>query len=605
MVETTTAKSITVLNRAVIHHGTELPVAERQALGVLTDFAARRTEGAVTTSATLDAPHMLVIGERPAIDLDNLLAGVAHDGYVLWPGAAGLVLAAHSAKGLLNAVYGYLAWAGVLWPAPGEEVVPPGHGLPCPAAPITRTPAFSRRGIFHCVRNDWTQWCEWYARLGFNEVSLDAGSGAWSEIREVADRFGMMLQVGGHVLSQLVPRELFAEYPDYFRALQPPDFDRTRSPDTNFCPGNVNTLDILRQNARRFALDYPGVRVLHLWADDLPAGGWCCCARCMGLTPQDQAILTSNAVAEGVCQADAQINTAHLIYHDTLEPPRLAKPHPSLEPLYAPRERCYGHALNDPACARNRYFVDNLQQVLEYFNHRDWTLFEYYSDYILFRAMLPLMPEVIADDLAYYRTNGLDCAMHLLVGTVVGVLLNMHVFAQQTWDLDADPWEPLRRLAQGVPGLLEAWQLRAQASTRWLSICDWPLDRCFDYRFLLERPAAEAEAYRREVRRAADELDQAVSLLPETLPSWAERERLSLKTSAAICRQMESQMAMLQALGACVAGDDRRADAQAAYHTTLQHGKTIGALFTQAGLTEAYFFALESLLEEIWREKVE
>ncbi|MHB9026996.1 MAG: DUF4838 domain-containing protein [Armatimonadota bacterium] len=582
----------------------KLEPAAQTAVSVLAAFIRRQNGGKVERTQTLSNPNMLVVGEAPAT-MPAGLATVEHDGYVIQPAGDGMILAAHNAKGLLNAVYGYLAWHGVLWPAPGEEVLPAKGALRFPAAPIIRTPAFSRRGIFHSQNPaEWEIWCEWYARLGFNEISLHAKEDNWKAMLQFARRYGIVMQLGGHGLSQLLPRDLFKEHPDYYRELQPPDFDKTRLPDSNLCSGSPEALAIVRKGAESYARRFPNATAYHLWADDLPAGGWCCCSRCMGYPPQDQAILANNAVAEGVVKANPTAKTAHLIYHDTIDPPRMAKPHPALAPLYAPRERCYGHAIDDPNCARNRDYREKLEQVLDYFGRPEWLLFEYYSDYILFRAMLPLMPEVVAADLKYYRAQGLDCAQHLLVATVVGLLLNLHVFAHQVWDLDADPWEPLRKLAAGVPGLLDAWKLQAQASYRWLDISDFPLDRCLDYRFLIERPAAESDAYSDACRQAADELDAALGKLPAKLPAWAKREKLSLATSAGICRQMETQMTMLGALGQCAGGENRWPEAKAAYRETLKRGKAVARLFQRAGMPDAYFLGLERLMESIWTEKI-
>jgi hypothetical protein len=557
------------------------------------------------TALQLNGSIELVLGTAPPELPTSLRAHIQHDGYVLFPGPNGLRLSALNPKGLLNAVYGYLRWLGVSWPAPGVELLPDTPILRWPEAPIVRTPAFPRRGIFHAVQDGaWADWCAFYARLGFNEISLHATDIAWEEAMRQSTPYGLALQWGGHGLSAFVPRTAFAAHPDYFRALQPPDFNRTRLPDSNLCTGSEGAMTLVRAGARQAAEQYAGATALHLWADDLPAGGWCYCARCMGLPPQDQAMLADNAVADGVTAADPQMRVAHLIYHDTIEPPRLVAPHPALTPLYAPRERCYAHALNDPACARNRHFAERLEAVLDYFGHQPWHLFEYYSDAILFRGMLPVLPEVIADDLRYYAALGLECAQHLLVGGVVGVLPNMHIFAQQSWDLAADPWVPLQRLAAGVPGLLAAWRLRAQASRRWTALCNWPVDRYFDYRFLLELPTPLAFDYRAELAIASEELTQAHAVLPATLPAWADTERLVLATSAGICRQMAAQVAMLHALGQELRGRDCCEKARMAFAEALTEGAAVGELFRAAGMPQAYFFALNALLETIWREKL-
>ena len=588
-----------------LYHGKSLAPPARQAVAVLAQFAATQTGAPVPSVATLDSPHVIVLGEAPAASVAGAVAQIKHDGYVLVPSAQGLALAATSPKGLLNAVYGYLSFCGVRWPAPGVEVLPPAGKLPRPEQPVLRNPDYPGRGIFHSQHGDWEAWAEFYARLGFNNIGVHGQPTEWRAMLKVAQRFGLELQIGGHGLAALLPRGEFEKHPDYFRALQPPDFDRTRMPDSNLCSGNKRALDIVRAGAKRYVGKHPGAMAYHLWADDLPAGGWCYCSHCMGITPQDQAVIANSAVAAGVCDADPKALTAHLIYHDTIEAPRLAQPHPGLAPLYAPRERCYAHALNDPSCARNRYFTHHLEAVLDYFGNREWLLFEYYSDYILFRGMLPLMPEILAEDLRYYRSLGLNCAQHLLVGSGVGLLTNLHVFAAQCWDLHADPWEPLRQLSRGVPGLLAAWKKQARASLRWLDISSSPVDRYFDYRFLVEMPPKVAEPYRRGVLKAAQELEQAAAGLGKSLPAWAEVERWSLLVSAAICRQMEPQAAMLQAQGEIMAGKDRVAEAKRAHRELLAAAKKVGKVFQQSGNPEAYFFYLEPMLEKIWAEKMD
>lgn len=590
-----------------VQHPPRLEPTARLAVAELQAYLPRLTGGRVHGAPSLRASNLLIIRTEKTGTLPGRLLGelkrVQHDGYLLWPlGKAGVALAARNAKGLLNAVYGYLGWLGVLWPSPDAETLPSRGPLAFPSTPILRNPSCRRRGIEHSV-GDPLPWLKWYARQGFNEAMLHQPPGLWKDTAKAADELGIVLQTGGHGLSSLLSRKLFDQHPDYFRALQPPDFERRRLSDSNLCSGNPKALAIVKANTRRFVRQFPA-SVYHLWADDLPAGGWCYCARCWGYPPQDQALRAMNAVAEAVVEVNPKARLAHCIYHDTFVPPRAIRAHPAIEPLVAPRERCYAHAINDPRCARNRSYCRNLEAILERFDRRGWSLFEYYSDYILFRAMLPLFPEIIAEDLKYYHSLGMDCAQHLLVGTVVGVLTNLHVFAQQVWDLKADPWKPLQRLAQGQPGLLKAWKLQAQASRRWLKICDWPQDRYYDYRFLIELPEKQAREYGAGLRRAEGELGQAVAALPRTLPAWAEPERLALRTSLGIVRQMQPQTAMLQALGECANGANRWKEAKQQARRATQRGQDVGRIFRQAGMKQGYFFGLEKLLEQLWKDRI-
>ncbi|GIW18573.1 MAG: hypothetical protein KatS3mg064_1730 [Tepidiforma sp.] len=92
----------------------------------------------------------------------------------------------------------------------------------------------------------------------------------------------------------------------------------------------------------------------HLWADDLRAGGWCACGGCAGMTPSDQALEATNLVAEALERVDPAAQVAHLAYHDTLEAPQRVRPRANVAALWAPRNRCYAHALDDGGCRRNR-----------------------------------------------------------------------------------------------------------------------------------------------------------------------------------------------------------------------------------------------------------
>src|SRR2546427_720965 len=99
-----------------------------------------------------------------------------------------------------------------------------------------------------------------------------------------------------------------------------------------------------------------GATDLALWGLDLFGGGWCACSGCATLTPSDQALRVAQAVAD---RRGAAGRIFHLAYHDTLTPPR-GRPGPQVWAEFAPRERCYAHALHDAACATNAPYSDAL-----------------------------------------------------------------------------------------------------------------------------------------------------------------------------------------------------------------------------------------------------
>jgi hypothetical protein len=95
----------------------------------------------------------------------------------------------------------------------------------------------------------------------------------------------------------------------------------------------------------------------------------------------------------------------YLAYHDTIEPEITVRPDPNVTVEFAPRERCYGHALNDPDCRTNRGYAAALERYVELFDGHV-RVFEYYGDAILFGGCAVPLGGVIAADLDYYRRLG-------------------------------------------------------------------------------------------------------------------------------------------------------------------------------------------------------
>ena len=114
-----------------------------------------------------------------------------------------------------------------------------------------------------------------------------------------------------------------------------------------------------------------------------------------------------NAIAAELAADSNAPPIAYLAYHDTIEPD------PGLRPLdnvwfeWAPRERCYSHAIDDPACEINPRYLESLKRYIDIFNGRGH-IFEYYADAILFGGLGFATPAVIASDLRAYRALGID-----------------------------------------------------------------------------------------------------------------------------------------------------------------------------------------------------
>jgi hypothetical protein len=344
------------------------------------------------------------------------------------PADGTLVLTGDGPRALLSAVYALLEAAGCRWSPWGatEEDVPDRGRARLALPTIRRRPAFARRAY----AADLATWhyamperlaerlpadlafVDWMAKSGGTGLLFirHANDTQWvlPELVPALRSRGLEVEGGGHALVELLPRELFASHPEFF----PARADGTRTDWGNVCGASDAALAVVAERARAARDALPGTSDLHLWGLDLWDGGWCRCAACAAATPSEQLLRVCNHVADALGGAGVH----HLAYHDTLRVPRGVRPGPTVRAEFAPRERCYAHALDDAGCARNAPYREALAQHVELFDGRV-DVFEYYGDAILFGGTAVPLVEVIARDLEHYRRSGVRGVSCLVFGT--------------------------------------------------------------------------------------------------------------------------------------------------------------------------------------------
>lgn len=521
-------------------------------------------------SQTGDLPEsdffILRLGNGSALKPIELSEGCFFsDGYAIQIDEAGIGLSASNAKGILNGVYDLAGRLGVAFVLPGEsgELLPDlSQPLTVPAGEWVLNPRFKYRGVFAQLEQakDYPseEWLRFYAKLRFNAVSHHPESIA------LGLQLGLRVEVGGHGLAKLLPRTLFATQPDLFRMFQPDDFGGKRQSDSNFCVTNPEAQKIVQENFQKELSECQGAYAVHAWADDLPAGGWCLCPSCRALPPTDQAMLAMRHLGAAIETTGLPIRLPVLAYHDTMLPGRQVDAPSNAFLLFAPRERCYGHAINDPTCARNRFYYQALQGWIEKFSGIDDAhTFEYYFDQILFRGMYPFLPTIILEDMKAYVENGIECHLSLQVGgPEVAPEFNMLVFSQAHWDENLTAQKAIAGLARAIlpqaPESLENYLTRrAEAFTRAMRMCDHNLDIYLDYRWLPEtvhpfgREMAETYAQSSAVLKAATEaLAQGVSdAWPVPVRRWIEKEIKRATFEVAELQVMSHQQSAMNQLG--------------------------------------------------------
>jgi Domain of unknown function (DUF4838) len=362
----------------------------------------------------------------------------------------GAVLVGRRPRALLAAVYALLESAGCRWSPDGREEIPgPGRARPR-VSPLEVRPAFARRvwaadlATWHYTVPDRlaarmpadVAFVDWMAKTGATGLLFirHANDTQWHvpELAPELRRRDLAIEGGGHALVELMPRELFALHPEYF-----PLGATGRSDLGNVCVSSPGALAVVRECARAARAALPDAPDLHLWGLDLFGGGWCGCDGCAALTPSDQSLTVCNAAADTVGD-DGRI--FHLAYHDTLAPPASVRPHPRVWAEFAPRERCYAHAIDDAACTTNARYRAALEAHVACFDGRV-DVFEYYGDAILFAGCAVPLAAVVARDLAYYRAAGVQGVSCLVFGrySLWAYGLNVETFARGAVSPDLAP----------------------------------------------------------------------------------------------------------------------------------------------------------------------
>jgi hypothetical protein len=364
--------------------------------------------------------------------------------YVIAPGEGRIAFAGASPRALVGSVYAALEGLGCRWSPAGaadEHVPAPGTALRTLPASAGR-PAFARR-VYVSDLNTWhpgvpdrmaarlpsdVAFIDWMAKTGATGFLYirHANDDQWvidALLPELARR-GLDVEWGGHALPELLPRALFERHPAWF----PVGADGTRTDFGNVCTASAAALDTIRERARAARAGIPGAGDLHVWGLDLFGGGWCACDTCKSLSPSDQALRVANAVAAG--QPSGR-RVYHLAYHDTIGAPRVERPDAGVWAEFAPRERCYAHALDDATCESNRPYRDALAAHLDAFSGRV-DVFEYYADAILFGGCAVPLVDVIARDLDFYRRAGVRGVSCLTFGTysLLAHGINLEAFAR-------------------------------------------------------------------------------------------------------------------------------------------------------------------------------
>jgi len=211
-----------------------------------------------------------------------------------------------------------------------------------------------------------------------------------------------------------------------------------------------------------------------------------------------------NAIAAKLADAADAPPVAYLAYHDTIDPHPALKPLPNVSVEWAPRERCYSHAIDDSDCETNPRYLESLKRYVEIFDGRAH-VFEYYADAILFGGLGFATPAIIARDLRCYRSLGITSISCLTFGaySVMAYPVNLEAFARASTNPDFEGDAALLDTAAGrhpqcSPQMTTAYRAIERASKL-----------CLDYGDVIF--PARAAHKRDDLREAALTFNEAIA----------------------------------------------------------------------------------------------
>jgi hypothetical protein len=284
---------------------------------------------------------------RLGINID--FAGLGAEGSVVRTVKHNLILAGGRPRGTLYAVYSLLEDdLGVRWFTPELQVVPKTNRIVFAKLDRTLRPALEYREVF------WT------------EMMRNADFAARHRLN--GEHYGLTEKHGGravvyfpfvHSFDSLIPRELYAEHPEYFPLINGKRVDGY----VQRCLSNPDVIKMGIARVRQWIQEHPEATIISVSQND--TGNWCRCDNCRALDEQEGSPAASlirfvNTIAENIEHDYPRIKIDTLAYQYTRKPPRTLRPRPNVIIRLCSIECCFAHPLATCTSAENRRFRDDI-----------------------------------------------------------------------------------------------------------------------------------------------------------------------------------------------------------------------------------------------------
>jgi hypothetical protein len=258
----------------------------------------------------------------PLIILNPGEGGPWRNGFTWRLGKGRLELYGDSGRGLWNGIFDFLGAAGLRWPEPGREELPPpaaGGLYPLRDSSARQTPAPSAADLPRLIvgkkenPKNREALARWAARNKIDSLVFSLQDrrlkqrGPRQGVPEALEHYALIPEAGGRELSLLVPRHLFLFHRDLFRMES-----GRRVRDFNFCPTNPETISLLKKTGAAIfgplLRRRPEIRTIHLWPGQGGESRWCSCPACRAFSAADQYRIAVNAAADLLAEPEITIS---------------------------------------------------------------------------------------------------------------------------------------------------------------------------------------------------------------------------------------------------------------------------------------------------------
>lgn len=210
-----------------------------------------------------------------------------------------------------------------------------------------------------------------------------------------------------HALSYLLPRELFAEHPEYFRK----DAKGERTTHGNFCFSNKQAREIICKNAVKLAKElYGSCNEYYFWLDDAMHLE-CNCDECKKHSFAHHQLSLMNEIITELRKEIPDAKICYLAYYEGVAIPEDITPNDGVFLEYAPFERY----LKPETFAFEGEYLELVKNIIKFFGTKNSKILEYWYDNSFYyrRAGNKLVQftannEQINEDFKFYEDLGFE-----------------------------------------------------------------------------------------------------------------------------------------------------------------------------------------------------